>query len=437
MTSFIKRTLWPWSLGAALVLGVWPAAQAQETQTWAPAHGASAPPAAPRSTEPRDWQDANQAVGQFRRGHVDLLRWEQKNQPLSPDAPLSPQAGHLTLERATQMVLHDQALWIKPNMSALEVAETRQQTAALRWAVQKLWVDAVVARQSAAHAQDFLTVAQAGAELGQRMAKIGNWSRARQIQEELLLWDAHGRLQEAQWQAERALNALWLRIGADMTLPSVAQQLPAHLPTDGPALHQDGQSLLGMPDAPALHTQALQANMRWRLDDTQAQRLMAQLGLSTADFQAAHNALSGSTALEAPVWNPRVLRGDHAFENAWRARLQADRLARQVRADMHMALRALQLAHQSAQQAQSQVLRLHTELSQETLLRYNGMLTSTWDLLASARTRIDSVNAALQAQRQLWLAQADVMAVLAGLPYAPSQSAMGSSSPSNTNKAGH
>ncbi len=71
------------------------------------------------------------------------------------------------------------------------------------------------------------------------------------------------------------------------------------------------------------------------------------------------------------------------------------------------------------------------------MLRFNSMLKCTWDLLASARSRIDSVDAALQAQRQLWLAHADLLAVLAGLPYpAVASDAPGVSSPSN-NPAGH
>jgi outer membrane protein TolC len=63
------------------------------------------------------------------------------------------------------------------------------------------------------------------------------------------------------------------------------------------------------------------------------------------------------------------------------------------------------------------VLRLHTALEQESLLRYNGMLKSTWDLLASARQRIQSTQALHQAQTQAWLAWADLQAVLNGLAY--------------------
>jgi hypothetical protein len=417
MNSLLKRTLGPWTVGTVLLAGMGPAVWAQV---------------------PLGWQEANHAVGQFPRGHADLLRWEQKHMPQPQDVPASAEAGSLTLERAVRLALQDETAWIRPGMSEIEVAAVRQQVAALRLDVHRRWVDAVATRQSLAHSRDILAVAQAGAELGQRMAKVGNWSRARQIQEELALWDATARLDKARLQADRALQALWQRIGAGMGAQALAQQLPLHLPPDLPVhLPVDGQSGLDPDDLAALQAQALQAHLRWPLEDLYARRQMAGLGLNDTERQAAQKAFGELAGREPPVWDPRAMRWGHAFENAWQARLQADRLARQVRADVQVATAAYRMARQNAQQTQAQVLRLHTELAQETLLRYNGMLKSTWDLLASARSRIDSVDAALQAQRQLWLAHADLLAVLAGLPYpAVASDAPGVSSPSN-NPAGH
>jgi outer membrane protein TolC len=337
-----------------------------------------------------------------------------------------------------RLALQDEALWFKPGMSAAESAAVRQQVTAVRLDVQRLWVNAVVARQSVAHSGDVLAVAQAGAELGQRMAQVGNWSRARQMAQELTLWDARARADKAQLQADRSLQALWQRIGAGMTPLALAQQLPPHLPVDLPAHSPvDVQAELSLEAVTALQSQALQAHLRWPRDELQARRLSAGQGLTAQELQAAQQALQALAGKELPVWDPRSMRWSHAFENAWKARLQVDRLARQVHADVQNALAAFRLASQTAQHTQAQVLRLHTELSQETLLRYNGMLKSTWDLLASVRTRIDSVDAALQAQRQLWLAHADLMAVLAGLPYADSASATDATNPSNTRTAGH
>lgn len=440
------------ALGAVLLvsssLAVWAQASSATSPAGAHVHGSTsgAPSTAVPSTLPgtplRNWQDANRDVAKFPRGHMDVLRWEQQNLLPSQDATPRPDTGQLTLERATRLALQDEPKWLKPGMSAMEAAEVRQQVSAVRRDVQRLWVDAVASRQSVAHSRDILAVAEVAAELGQRMAQVGNWSRARQIQEELPLWDARMRLDKAQLQADRALHALWQRVGAGMTVQALAQQLPAHLPTALPPLPkaQSGQAPSDVPlDLQTLQTLALQAHLRWPLEDLQARRLVAGLGLSDAEQQAAQKALSEQVeqgGQGAPVWNPRTLRWGHAVENAWQARWQADRLARQVRADVATALKAFELARQTSQHTQTEVLRLHTELSQQTLLRYNGMLKSTWDLLASARTRIDNVDAALQAQRQVWLAHADLMAVLAGLPYADS-TGMADAAVSSTQTAGH
>jgi outer membrane protein TolC len=59
-------------------------------------------------------------------------------------------------------------------------------------------------------------------------------------------------------------------------------------------------------------------------------------------------------------------------------------------------------------------VQLSTAMQEETQNRYNGMLQSTWDLLASARARVQSINSAQQAQRDFWLAHTDLQLVLAG-----------------------
>jgi outer membrane protein TolC len=48
------------------------------------------------------------------------------------------------------------------------------------------------------------------------------------------------------------------------------------------------------------------------------------------------------------------------------------------------------------------------------LLRYNAMLLSVFELLADAREQVTSVNAAIEATRDFWLADADLDAAIAG-----------------------
>ena len=112
------------AVGVVLLACTWPAAWSQTQGANAPSsahvHGLrpgtpsnAAPSAKPVPSSPT-WQDANRAVGQFPRGHVDLLRWEQNNMPPIPDTPAHPDGGKLTLALAMRLALQDEALWLKP-----------------------------------------------------------------------------------------------------------------------------------------------------------------------------------------------------------------------------------------------------------------------------------------------------------------------------------
>ncbi|TFW09360.1 RND transporter, partial [Oxalobacteraceae bacterium OM1] len=46
--------------------------------------------------------------------------------------------------------------------------------------------------------------------------------------------------------------------------------------------------------------------------------------------------------------------------------------------------------------------------------RYNGMLASVFELLADAREQVGSVNAAIEAQRDFWIAETDLQAAMNG-----------------------
>ena len=59
-------------------------------------------------------------------------------------------------------------------------------------------------------------------------------------------------------------------------------------------------------------------------------------------------------------------------------------------------------------------------ISDENLLRYNGMLIGVFELLADARDQVAGVIAAIDAQRDFWLADAALPATLIGRPARPS-----------------
>jgi hypothetical protein len=183
-----------------------------------------------------------------------------------------------------------------------------------------------------------------------------------------------------------------------------------------------------LPSVDALTKQALAANLKWASLKTDAERLLK--GQTATSLAQARQAMQPDPAKApgdsmtpdaftplAPALLPANVPWSHSTENALQAQAHADALQQQIRADVRLAHAAYLHAHTQATKNWPQVLRLHTALEQESLLRYNGMLKSTWDLLASARQRIQSTQTLHQAQTQAWLAWADLQAVLNGLPY--------------------
>ena len=73
-------------------------------------------------------------------------------------------------------------------------------------------------------------------------------------------------------------------------------------------------------------------------------------------------------------------------------------------------------AHDLALHYQNEVVPLRKTISEENLLRYNGMIIGVFELLADSRDQIASVIAAINAQQQFWLADAALQSSILGKP---------------------
>ena len=83
-----------------------------------------------------------------------------------------------------------------------------------------------------------------------------------------------------------------------------------------------------------------------------------------------------------------------------------------VRSEAREAYGGYRAAYETARQYRRDVLPLRKLISDEMLLRYNAMQIDVFALLSEARQRIASTNAALEAERDFWLAAADLEAAL-------------------------
>jgi hypothetical protein len=360
------------------------------------------------SAEPLDWRQANDSVGRFLRGHIDLLKAEPESAPLPPDA-----RSTLALDQALTLALARRPdLFEGPGMAPSERQAQQRAALAHRLEVQRLWSQAVLAANLARLSHEAAAAAHTGAELGRRMTQVGNWSRAQWQQEHAAWLAAQMAHDQAQQQAAAAQEALVRKLA--LTGDAAHIRLPANLPP-APAL----PVLSGTPDQSlaSLQTRAINSHPAVALARLEARRLAPtvnpnQLALARAQLRHAAEQATAAGAPTGPI-NPAALGWSHELERAMEADHQAQAQEAALQSQVRAAWQQLRLSQARTAQL-GQLLTLHTELLADMQRRYNGMLKSTWDLLASARERLAVEQSLLQAQQQQWLAQAALHHLLAG-----------------------
>jgi outer membrane protein TolC len=352
-------------------------------------------------------------VGQHLRGHADILAREPALPAQTPEA-----TSLLSLRQAMTLALRQRPeLWAGPALNALETARINARVAQLSHQVNRAWIDAVAASQSLTYLRDALAATEAGAELARRMAAVGNWTQAQHIQTRLQQSAAASALAVAQQQSDGAKERLVRLLGLSGDAARIA--LPLRLP-ELPAtpLAETGLEATALRQNPALALARANAAReqgrvsRHDLADWQS----VQASIEPGAGPGADDALALNSLLtRAPVLTARQNSLRHTLEEAISTQAEADSRASRASSLAREAYSRYRWAHELARQQRDEVVQWQTALQEDTQARYNGMLLSTWDLLASAGARIRSVNAALQAQRQFWLAHTDLQAALAGL----------------------
>lgn len=367
----------------------------------------------------KDWRSANDTVGAFTRGHIDILRWEAENPPPSVMARM-PEGEPLSSGSAVRIAFVNRPdLFATEEMSSLERA--RADIAAVTFArdVQRAWIRAVAAEHGLRRTEEAFEATDIAAELAARMTRVGNWGQDRLLREQLGLSDAGVGLAQVRQEALSAREALVRKLGLwggdlDFPLPDALPALPAQ------PLDVEGLEARALQAHPTLRVAAIEAERSGRGVASRSQAMWSE-----AIDAALERAVAAQTDTENPLMSPiqgapvlerRRLPAGHEAERAAKAQAKATALAVTIRSQVREAYHQYRVAYDVARRAEENA-RLAEALQEETLMRYNGMLKSTWDLLASARDRVERADAATRALGDFWLAHANLQAVLAGAEY--------------------
>ena len=282
----------------------------------------------------------------------------------------------------------------------------------------KAWVQAVAATETVRYARQVMEAASASAELARRMAVTGNFNALQHAREQSFQADATLNLARAeQWQrASRERLTRLLGLWGEQT----GFQLPERLP-DLPAALPERPDLEAIAIAQRLDVQGarLAAERTAKsLGLTQATRFVnvLELGVIRDRSNEAPTRSGWELSLELPIFDSgsaRLARAEAVYRQALN---RAAETAINARSEVREAYSASRSSWEIARYHRSTVVPLRQRIAEENLLRYNGMLIGVFELLADARAQIASVNAAIEALRDFWLAQSELEMALIGRP---------------------
>lgn len=302
--------------------------------------------------------------------------------------------------------------------SKLLVAQSMLQTAA---DTRKAYYQAVASQQSLSYQEQVRLAAEIGHELSQGMASRGNFSQLDVAREQVFYADTQAQLTRMRKQAnadrEKLIRLLGLSgMAGTAQQPRANLRLPPRLP-DTPALAATLQDVETTAMTQRLDIQAMKMEvdaLATSLGLTQTTRFVNVLDLGLMRNAERGKAVENGyeISIEIPLFDwggARVAKAESVYMQAVHTLAQTAIDARsQVRENYDGYLQA----HALARQYRDQVVPLRKRISDEYMLRYNGMLISVFELLADAREQANAVNAAIDAEREFWIADADLQLAL-------------------------
>ncbi|SAK92747.1 outer membrane efflux protein [Caballeronia arationis] len=280
----------------------------------------------------------------------------------------------------------------------------------------RAYVTAVAAQQSVAYAEQVRDSAEAVAELAQRMQQAGNFSKLDYAREQAFYADSAAQLAKTRQGSVSAREKLTRILG--LWGSGAQYQLPDRLP-DLPK---------SRPELKDLESFAMQNRLDIQAAKLQTQGVATSLGLTKAtrfinaldvgilnNFETDKGHEHGyEISVEIPVFNwggSKVARAEAIYMQS------ANRLAEtavNARSEVRESYSAYVTEYDVAKHYRDEVVPLRKTISDELLLRYNGMLASVFELLADSREQVGAVNSYIEALKDYWIAETDLQQAVGG-----------------------
>jgi outer membrane protein TolC len=282
--------------------------------------------------------------------------------------------------------------------------------------VRRSYFAALAAQELVTYYEQVKDAADAASELAGRMQQAGNFSKLAQMREQVFRADAVAQLSRARQQARVERERLIRLLG--LSGPQTTFRLPDRLPD--------------LPAVPNEPRHAEQTAMDKRLDvlmakreaDSTARALgltkatrfinVLELGYQNRSVTGERRANGYEVELELPLFDFGATRAARAEAVYMQSVHRAAEVAVNAQSEVREAYSAYRSAYELAKHYRDEVVPLRKRISEENLLRYNGMLIGVFELLADAREQIAGVAGHVEALRDFWIADARLQTALTG-----------------------
>jgi outer membrane protein TolC len=280
----------------------------------------------------------------------------------------------------------------------------------------RAYFNAISAAQTAQYMEQVQDAAEAGAELARRMARIGNWSKLDQAREQAFYAEATAQVARARHNAVAAREQLTRLLG--VWGQDAAFKLPERLP-DLPKAPDDDANVESLAIAQRLDIQMAKRDTEATANALGLSRATRFINVLEAGYanknQTGLPRQNGYTiSLELPLFDWGDARTAKAEALYMQSVHRTADVAVRARSEVREAYSAYRTSYDVAKHYRDEVVPLRKKISDEVLLRYNGMLTGVFELLADARDQVNSVNAAIEAQRDFWIAETNLQSAING-----------------------
>ena len=322
---------------------------------------------------------------------------------------------HFNLARLIAMPLIQQ---VEDRRFAQTQGRVATSVLALAAETRKAYYRALAAEETVRYMRQVQKAAEASAELARRMLQIGNFNKLQRAREQAFYADAALNLARAE-QAQRSTRERLTRL-LGVWGEQTAFKLPERMP-DLPKAAEDRPDIERVAMAQRLDVlgaklMAEQTAKNLGLTKTTRFINVLELGYVNGRSNEEPTQRGWEVGFELPLFDwggARVARAEGIYMQALN---RAAETAINARSEVREAYGAYRSAYEIALHQRDELVPLRKLISEENVLRYNGMLIGVFELLADARVQIASVNSYIESLRDFWIAQADLEMALIGKP---------------------